>query len=305
MLDFREIASGLRFPEGPVARPDGSVLVVELARSTLSRVLPDGTIEVVAETGGGPNGAAIGPDGLVYLCNNGAFFEWHEGGDLLIPGGVPPAWTGGSIQRVDLQTGEVETLYTDCDGQPLLAPNDLVFDAHGGFWFTDHGVGDAHPDHAGVLYGRPDGSGVSWVVGETKASNGIGLSPDGSTLYVAETTSGRLFAWDILEPGVVDPASGGDAPHGGRLLYDAPEGHLFDSLAVDSEGWVCVGTLGQGGITAVAPDGSEAEHLPLPDPLVTNICFGGPDLRTAFITASGTGKLLAAQWPRPGLSLAF
>src|SRR5260370_41697761 len=69
--EVRELASGLQFPEGPVARPDGSVLVVEIGRGSLSRVTTDGAIEVVADLGGGPNGAAMGPDGACYVVNNG------------------------------------------------------------------------------------------------------------------------------------------------------------------------------------------------------------------------------------------
>ena len=75
-MEYRTIATGLRFPEGPIAMPDGSVILVEIERGTLSRVRPEGTVEVVAETGGGPNGAAMGPDGRCYVCNNGGF-EWH------------------------------------------------------------------------------------------------------------------------------------------------------------------------------------------------------------------------------------
>ena len=85
MTVFREIASGLKFPEGPIALPNGDILLVEIARQTLSRITADGTVVVVAETGGGPNGAAIGPDGRCYLCNNGGF-RWHEKDGLLLPG---------------------------------------------------------------------------------------------------------------------------------------------------------------------------------------------------------------------------
>lgn len=302
---FDVVATGLRFPEGPIAMADGSVLLVEIARQTLTRVAPDGTVSVVAECGGGPNGAAVGPDGLVYLANNGGYFEWMEIGELTVPGEVPSTWSGGSLQRVDPATATVETLAVTCGDQPLQAPNDLIFDADGGLWFTDHGVKDElNRTHAGVGYRAPDGT-VTPVVFHTEATNGIGLSPDGDRLYVAETHTGRVWAWEIVGPGQVgvDPASA--SAHGGTLLFDAPEGHLFDSLAVDGDGWVCVATLGQGGITGVAPDGSASEHIPLPDPLVTNICFGGPDGRTAFVTSSGRGELLALRWPRPGLALAF
>src|SRR5688572_1176731 len=73
MPELREIATDLLFPEGPIAMPDGSVLVVEIARRCLTRVLPDGRKEIVATPGGGPNGAALGPDGKCYICNNGGF----------------------------------------------------------------------------------------------------------------------------------------------------------------------------------------------------------------------------------------
>jgi gluconolactonase len=79
---------------------------------------------------------------------------------------------------------------------------------------------------------------------------------------------------------------------------------MLDSLAVDGEGWVCVATLVNGGITAISPDGATVEHVPFPDLLVTNICFGGDDLRTAYLTLSGTGQLVSTTWPRPGLRLA-
>ena len=135
MAELQEITSGLRFPEGPVCLEDESVLVVEIQAGTLTKVAPDGSKSVVAQTGGGPNGAAIGPDGKCYVCNNGGF-EWHDLGGLAVPGLQPADYTGGSLQRVDLETGVVETVYTECDGIPLKGPNDLVFDAEGGLWFT-------------------------------------------------------------------------------------------------------------------------------------------------------------------------
>ncbi|MBS1837306.1 MAG: SMP-30/gluconolactonase/LRE family protein [Actinobacteria bacterium] len=302
-LEWTTIATGLRFPEGPVAMADGSVLVVEIERGTLSRVGPDGTVDVVAECGGGPNGAAIGPDGSVWITNNGGCFEYIDLGGMLIPGPVPPTWSGGSIQRVDLATGSVEVVYTECDGLPLRAPNDLVFDGHGGFWFTDHGVRlDRSSDLTGVFYAQADGSGLREVLHPLQAPNGVGLSPTGDRLYVAETHTGRVWAWDVPEPGVAS-GTGLLAPHG-DLLAGLPGLQLLDSLAVDGDGWVCVGTLVNGGITAISPDGSVLEHHPLDDPLVTNICFGGPDGRTAFATASATGRLVSTEWPRPGLRLA-
>ncbi len=301
--EWTTIATGLRFPEGPVAMDDGSVLLVEIARGTLSRVSPDGEVGVVADCGGGPNGAAIGPDGQVWITNNGGCFDWIDLGTMLVPGDVPSSWSGGCIQRVDPSTGSVEVVYEACDGRPLRAPNDLVFDAHGGFWFTDHGVREERTsDRTGVFYALADGSSIREVIFPLDAPNGVGLSPAGDRLYVAETHTGRVYAWDVPEPGVAT-GSGIMPPHG-ELLAGLAGHQLLDSLAVDGEGYVCVGTLSNGGITVIAPDGSTVEHLPVDDLLVTNICFGGPDLRTAYVTSSGTGRLLSAPWPRPGLRLA-
>ncbi len=301
---MREIASGLRFPEGPIAMSDGSVVLVEIQRGTLSRVTPDGRVAVVAELGGGPNGAALGPDGKVYVCNNGGF-EWHDVAGLTVPGNQATDYSGGRIERVDLATGKSEVLYRECDGHPLRGPNDLVFDAHGGFWFTDHGkMRDRDRDRTGLYYALPDGSSIREVVFPLESPNGVGLSPDGKHLYVAETFTGRVWTWDVTAPGQL----GGGAPFapgGGTLLAGLPGFQLFDSLAVDGDGNVCVATLVNGGITSISPDGSRIEHVPTPDPLTTNICFGGADLRTAYVTLSGVGKLVALDWPRPGLRLAY
>jgi len=302
--EIREIARGLRFPEGPIALPDGDVLLVEIERRTLSRVKPDGRVEVVAETGGGPNGAAIGPDGMVYVCNNGGF-EWHRGSAGLRPGLQPADYAGGCIQRVDPATGRVEVLYTATANGPLRGPNDLVFDAHGGFWFTDLGKARARDlDRGGIYYARADGSLVEEVVYPMLTPNGIGLSPDGRRLYVAETQTGRVWAFDVEAPGKVRKLPF-PSPNGGTLLAGLPGFQLFDSLAVDSQGNVCVATLFNGGITVISPDGSQVRHVPMPDTYTTNVCFGGPGLSTAYVTLSMTGRLVAIDWPCAGAKLNY
>lgn len=300
---YRQMTEGLRFPEGPIALPDGSVLLVEIARGTLSRVTERGEVEVVAETGGGPNGAAIGPDGYCYVCNNGGL-RFVESGGLLRPAGTAPDYAGGSIQRVCLDSGAVETLYTHCGESPLHGPNDLVFDASGGFWFTDFGKsGDGREDLGAVYYALPDGSRIERALYPLHHANGIGLSPDESVLYVAETWTGRVYHYPLTGPGRVD--CGADTVDPARLLYGAPGLQLFDSLAVDGAGNVCVATVINGGITVIPPAGGEAERLALDDPYTTNICFGGDDLGTAFVTLSGSGRLISFEWPRPGLALNF
>jgi gluconolactonase len=186
LQDVEVQGEGLGFPEGPVAMADGSVIVCEINRGRLSRVGTDGSVTVVADTGGGPNGAAVGPDGALYVCNNGGFSREHSG---------PP-----SIQRADPDTGQVDVLYSEWDGRPLTSPNDLVFDAAGGFWFTDLGGG-------AIYYARPDGSSVSRAVRGLRAPNGIGLSPDGDILYWAETYTRQVHRRRLSGPGEIVPGT--------------------------------------------------------------------------------------------------
>jgi len=303
-MNLRTVARGLRFPEGPIALADGSVVLVEAARGTLSRVRPDGAVEVVARLGGSPNGAALGPDGAAYVCNSGGF-HWHEGRHGLRPLGQPDDYSGGRIERVELASGEARVLYDAGPNGPLKGPNDIVFDRAGGMWFTDLGKTRARDmDRGGVYYARPDGSSIEEVIYPLLTPNGIGLSPDESRLYVAETQTGRLWAFDLEAPGVVKRRRY-PSLNGGELVAGLPGFQLFDSLAVDAEGNICVATLFNGGITVISPDGRSVEHLPMPDDYTTNICFGGPGLRTAYVTLSTSGQLVALDWPRPGLALNF
>lgn len=301
-LQGRILAQGLRFPEGPVAMPDGSVLVVEIEGGSLQRVGIDGAVERVAQLGAGPNGAALGPDGLCYVCNNGGF-SWRTDDGFTRPTGPSADYEGGAIQRVDLRTGKVETLYTHCEGMPLHGPNDLVFDRDGGFWFTD--FGKTHEDRimrGAVYYARTDIRLIRRVVHPFLTPNGIALSPDGRTLYVSETETGRLWAYPITGQGHVDAAPW-PSPNGGRLVHGLPGYQRFDSMAVEESGNICVATLVRGGISVFSPEGELLEFHEAPEGYCTNICFGGPDRRTAFITLSGNGQLMAVAWPRPGLAL--
>ena len=304
MTEFDVLATGLRFPEGPVAMPDGSVLLVEIARGTVSRVRPGGVVEVVADLGGGPNGLALGPDGALYVCNSGGFL-WHEEAGTLRPVGTPANYSGGRIERLDLATGECRVLYTECGGHRLCSPNDIVFDRQGGFYFTDLGKVRARDrDHGAVYYAQPDGSGITEIIQPILTPNGIGLSPNEETLYVASTESAQLWAFDLVGPGQI-ARRGFPSPNGGRLLYNQAGYQRYDSLAVDGDGNICVATLITGHITVVSPAGSLVRQVALRDPYTTNICFGGPGLRTAFITLSGKGQLIAMTWPLPGLRLNF
>lgn len=275
MAEFEIVAEGLAFPEGPVVMDDGSVIVVEVEAGRLSRCW-NGRVEVVSSPGGGPNGAAIGPDGALYLCNNGGKSE------------------PGRIERIDLATGRVERVYDACDGVALSAPNDLMFDVDGGMWFTDLGrIHDKGKDFGGLYCARPDGSAITRIKSRALSYNGVGVSPDMKTVYVADTYSARIYAYDrraeAQEP---------------RYVATVPGAGMLDSLAMTAAGNVCVATLMTGAISTVTPAG-EVRQTPCEDRLVTNIAFGGQDMRDAWLTFSARGALAKTRWEEPGMKLVY
>lgn len=304
--EFKVIASGLKFPEGPVPLADGSVLVVEMAAATLTRISSDGRRYVVAQLEGCPNGAAIGPDGKCYIANNGGI-AWQEDPDGGIRGAGPgPGFKGGWIERVDIETGKVERLHTHSDAGAIVAPNDLVFDRQGGLWFTDHGKPREHDIiRGGICYIPADMSKAIRLVYPMLMPNGIGLSADEKRLYVAETLSGRIWRFDLSAPGVIDRVPFPRSPHGGSLIATLDDYRLCDSLAIDEDENICVATIFNSCIAVVASDGKSRTFIPTPDFFTTNISFGGADRRTAYITFSRTGQLVSCRWPRAGLPVNF
>lgn len=270
------VAEGLAFPEGPVVMADGSVIVVELAAGRITRCW-NGRTETICAIGGGPNGAAIGPDGALYVCNNGGL-------DPVKFQNARAAGHEGRVERVNLATGRFERIYDSCEGIALEAPNDIIFDADGRIWFTDLGkTHDGIRTASGLFSALPEGSSIAAINRHAVSYNGVGLSPDGAHVYVADTHQGRLWRYyravETQRPTWVATAPG-------------PVG--FDSLAVTAAGNVCVATLYGGGISTITPQAD-----------VTNIAFGGEDMRDAWITLSSTGRLVKTRWSEPGLKLNF
>jgi len=302
-MSMTTLAEGLRFPEGPVALPDGSIALVEIEAQLISRVTAAGMRSVIARTGGGPNGLAAGPDGTLILCNNGGFI-WHEEPDILRPIGTAKDYTNGRIEVVDMASGAIRTLYDRCGDVMLKGPNDLQLDGKGGFWFSDLGKVRARDrDHGGVYWAALDGSRIIEAAFPIPGgANGIGISPDGEKLYVAETETGRLWGFDIIGPGRLRKCPW-PSPHGGELICQFPGFRRLDSLAITAAGNIVVATLISGEITTVSPAGEILDVVKMPERMPTNICFGGPAMKTAYITLSNTGRLVSMPWREAGLVL--
>ncbi|MDO7843610.1 SMP-30/gluconolactonase/LRE family protein [Sphingomonas immobilis] len=292
-MRFRTLTEGLSFAEGPVATQDGKLLCVEVLAGRLTAISPDGETRLVAQLGKGPNGAAIGLDGRCYVANNGglsradlACLAAGKDGDLA----TPPA---GCVQVVDLETGSFDTLYDRCKDVPLIAPNDLVFDRAGGFYFTDYGnLRQATPARGRIYYANPDGSSVRDLGHDLERPNGVGLSPDGKILYVSETSTGMLWGFPVAAPGIL----------GDRALIFQDASLAMDSLAVQADGRICVACPHNDLVVRVSPSG-EDERFTTPAQGPSNICFGGADMRTAYVTCLQAGVVLIAEWDTPGLRL--
>jgi gluconolactonase len=294
-LAMTTVATGLKFPEAPVVMNDGSVLFVQIEARQVSRLKPDGTVSVVAQLEGGPNGLAIGPDKALYIANDGGRFSFSQRGAFNFPGAIPADFSGGSIQRLDLKTGRTVTLYDNCDGKRLIAPDDLVFDRQGGMWVTE--FGKAKGD-GGLYYARADGKGIRLARGGMSSPNGIGLSPDGKQLHVSEGR--QLWTFDVTSPGVL----GASTSYPNAAHATLRERSIADSLKVLADGKVSVCTLIAGGISIIDAAGV-TEFVQFDDPMTTNLAFGGADMRDAWVTSSGLSRIVKVRWPYPGLKPAF
>ncbi len=304
--EITQLADGLEFPEGPVWMPDGTVYVTELMAGRITRVKPDGTKEVAFEPGGSPNGLAIGPDGALYVANSGGW-DFYEVMGMKIPDSQQPEhYSGGRIERIDLASGDIKVLYTECDGNELVGPNDLVFDSRRRLLLHRPRQGsrpranarrDLLRDGRRVVDPR---SGVPARVAERCRS----LARRVAALRGRDAHRSRVG----VEPRRAGPARRrrpGRGPRGGEMICGLPGMQLFDSLAIDGEGNVVVATLVTGALSTIAPNGELLDQALFGDPMVTNVAFGGPDLTTAYVTCSATGRLVSAPWPRPGLKLAY
>jgi gluconolactonase len=250
------------------------------------------------DLGGGPNGAAVGPDGNIYVANDGGLSFAKTNGIYSITG-VPASYVSGSIQRVNLKSGVVDMLYDRVDGQLLKGPNDILFADDTGFWFTDTGkIHDGVQEKGGLYWAAIDGTDIRRIVYPLASTNGIALSPDRKTIYVALSNGRQIAAYTISAPGMLSDTTG-------HILATIPGQFILDNIAVEQSGNLVIATVIKGGLVTISPNGRLLDFMRLPDMAVTAVAFGGAGMKALFATLSTTGKIVAIPWPRPGLPSLF
>ena len=274
------LATGLQFPEGPVWLGTRRVAFTEIRGQCVS-LWHDGTLARVARTGGGANGATLGPDGALYVANNGGLSLGHDG-RWTAPDAIP-----GRIQRVTL-AGELSDVAAELPGAPPNRPNDLCFGPDGLLYYTDpHNWEDI--EHLGVgRVGRTTLDGRVELVAEIPAfPNGIAFGPD-DRLYVAQSVTQKILVMDA-KPGAT-PAVWATLPRG------FPDGFCFDAAgrlyAAGSLGDVVVIFEPDGEVRDIVEMGAGSEP--------TNCCLGDGAL---YVTLAGTGQLVALDMPVEPLPL--
>lgn len=300
VTEVRCVAEGLAFPESPIWCPDGSILLSEMAAGRISRVRADGRVEPVADVGGGPNGVALLPDGRLIVCQNGGStfgtgwwpYDFDGCVQLFRPVAAAEVPVTPQLQLVEID-GSVHTLAVEFGvrggrAMPLVRPSDLCVDAEGGFYVTDGGTTRGRSrTMTGLLYGTPDGR-LEEVVYPLEMPNGVGLSPAGDRVYVAETRTRRVWEFTLSGPGRVAGGRGlATVPSGGPLNIGGADG-----LCIAGDGTILVATLGAGGVTAFSPTGQLLGALTLDDPMTTNMTLSD-DEATLYVTLASAGRLMA------------
>ena len=275
---LKVVHDGLKFGEGPAADAQGRLYFTDVRASRVYRANPGGQPQLIVENSQAINGLMFDRNGRLLGCQG----------------------RGGKIVAIDVRTGKLTTIADAYNGSRFIQPNDLVVDRHGGIYFTDPSIGGGsrYQDKEAVYYVAPDGK-VTRLIDDLRFPNGIGLSPDESTLYVLPYLIPKLMAYRIESPGKIA------SPKQLYAMPPAPNGRRGggDGLTVDTRGNLYLTAPRVRAICVIDPQGNELGRIPLPA-IPTNCAFGGPDFKTLYITTAATlyalpmeakGYCLAAQ----------
>ena len=258
--------------EGPVAHPDGTLYFTDLANDRILKLGTDGLVTTYRQPANRPNGLRL--DAQFRL--------------LAAERGDPERNAPGRITRTDLETGNLEVLADSSGAVDFGTPNDLTFDARGRIYFSG----------SGEVY-RLDTDGVVTKIAASplvQGSNGLILSLDDRTLYLVEINRGagqprRIRTFDVSPEGALSNP---------RVLHDFAPGRGADGMGIDVEGniYVAAGmnqtrntseTLDNpSGVYVFSPAGELINRIPIPQDTITNLAFGGPDMKTMYVTAGNS-----------------
>jgi gluconolactonase len=277
-----EVATIVAFTEGPAADSEGNVFFTNTTAERIMKLAPDGKLTTFRENSNGANGLAFDEQGRLVAC---------EGS---------PEKKKPRVTRTDMKTGKVEVLADSFEGAPLKSPNDVVIDGKGRIYFTDMGGNRTPPvpaGHGAVYRIDPDGKLNRVLVSpEIEKPNGLTISPDDKKFYLIEANGAeggaRLIRSYDLTPGGV--------PGNMKVHYTFSRGRSADGMTIDAAGniWAAAGLHRQRGtaetldtrcgVYVISPEGKLIKFIPVPEDTITNVAFGGPDLKTLYITAGKT-----------------
>lgn len=274
-----EIATALAFTEGPTVDRDGNVYFTELVFQRIMKLDPKGVLTVFREKSNNANGLLIDPQGRLIACEGAASARM----------GVPQAFKP-QVTRTDLATGKIEVLADSYEGKPFVGPNDVTIDSKGRLYFTDLPGGAVYrldaPGRVTRILAAPD----------IQRPNGLQVSPDDRTLYVIEANQAQggarmIRAFDLSPEGTVSRM---------RVHYNFYPGRSADGMSIDTQGNLYA-SAGMGqlrgtsetldtktGVHVISPDGKLVKFIPIPEDYITNNAFGGPDMKTLYVTAGKT-----------------
>jgi gluconolactonase len=274
-----ETAASLAFTEGPTVDRDGNVYFTELVFQRIMKLTPHGALSVFRERSNNANGLVIDPQGRLIACEGAASQRL----------GVEQSFKP-QVTRTDLRTGKMEVLADSYQGKPFVGPNDVTIDGKGRLYFTDL--------PGGAVYRLDEGGKLSRILAapDIQRPNGIQISPDDKTLYLIEANNAKdgarmIRAFDLRPDGSVNRM---------RVHYNFYPGRSGDGMSIDSQGNLHVSagmnqlrgtaeTLDtKTGVYVISPQGKLLKFTPIPEDFITNNAFGGPDMRTLYVTAGKT-----------------
>jgi gluconolactonase len=274
-----EVATALSFTEGPTVDRNGNVYFTELVWQRIMKLSPGGVLSTFRERSNNANGLLIDPQGRLIAC------EGAESQRTGVRQTFKP-----QITRTDLRTGKVEVLADNYQGKPFVGPNDVTIDGKGRLYFTDLTGGAVYridgPGQLARILAAPD----------IQRPNGIQISPDDTQLYLIEANGAEggarlIRAYDLRADGTVGNM---------RVHYNFYPGRSADGMSIDTQGnlYASAGmsqlrgtseTLDtKTGVYVISPAGKLLKFIPIPEDFITNNAFGGPDMKTLYVTAGKT-----------------